>query len=194
MIITNRIVIVTSARILVIAALVFSQCAAARQSAEAERQSIRDKAQEVLQELYVQEPDSRPFIENAAGYGVFSNFGMKLMFAGGGKGKGIIVDRERGREIFMKMIEVQAGLGFGIKKFNVVFVFSTPTVLDEFVNQGWEFGGQVTAAAKSETEGAALAKAISIKPGIWMYQLTDKGVAAELTGKGSRFYMDDELN
>ena len=31
-------------------------------------------------------------------------------------------------------------------------------------------------------------------PGVWMYQLTDKGLALELTGKGTKYYKDDDLN
>jgi lipid-binding SYLF domain-containing protein len=53
----------------------------------------------------------------------------------------------------MKMIEVQAVLGMGIKTFQTVFVFETKDAMDHFVNNGWEFGGQATAAAKSGTQG-----------------------------------------
>jgi hypothetical protein len=28
-------------------------------------------------------------------------------------------------------------------------------------------------------------RSISVSPGVWMYQLTDKGLALELTGKGN---------
>ena len=41
----------------------------------------------------------------------------------------------------MKMLEVQAGLGMGVKKFSVIFVFDTEKALSGFVNSGWEFGG-----------------------------------------------------
>jgi hypothetical protein len=43
-------------------------------------------------------------------------------------------------------------------------------------------------------EGAAYQGAMSVSPGVWMYQLTDTGVAAELTGKGTKYYKDDDLN
>jgi hypothetical protein len=36
--------------------------------------------------------------------------------------------------------------------------------------------------------------AVLVMPGVWMYQLTDKGLALELTGKGTKYYKDDELN
>jgi lipid-binding SYLF domain-containing protein len=94
----------------------------------------------------------------------------------------------------MKMREVQAGLGMGVKKFSVIFVFETKEALKKFVNSGWEFGGQTTAAAKGGDSGGAYQGAASVSPGVWMYQLTDKGLALELTGKGTKYFKDDDLN
>lgn len=53
---------------------------------------------------------------------------------------------------------------------------------------------QAKVASQSSGEGAALAGAISIKPGIWLYQLTDDGLAVELTAKGTKYYKDQNLN
>jgi hypothetical protein len=36
--------------------------------------------------------------------------------------------------------------------------------------------------------------AVPISKDIWLYQLTDKGLAAELTAKGTKYYKDDDLN
>jgi lipid-binding SYLF domain-containing protein len=94
----------------------------------------------------------------------------------------------------MKMIEIQAGLGFGIKKFRVVWVFENHTDVNQFINSGWEFGGQTSTAAKLGDQGGAFAGAISVSPGIWLYQLTDDGLALELTGKGTKYYKDGDLN
>jgi len=65
----------------------------------------------------------------------------------------------------MKMVEVQAGLGFGIKKFRQVFVFETPTALRDFVESGWEFGGQATAAATDGRRGGRIRGRSSCRPG-----------------------------
>jgi len=45
-------------------------------------------AQTTLQQLYGLQPVARAVIRRAAGYVVFSNFGMKILFAGGGKARG----------------------------------------------------------------------------------------------------------
>jgi len=61
-------------------------------------------------------------------------------------------------------------------------------------NTGGEFGAQTTAAAKTSDGGGSLEGAVAVSPGVWMYQLTDKGLALELTGKGTKYSKDDELN
>ena len=73
-------------------------------------------------------------------------------------------------------------------------MLATDAALDGFVNSGWEFGGQTTAGAQIAGEGAALAGAVSVSPGVWMYQLTDEGLALELTAKGTKYYKDGNLN
>jgi lipid-binding SYLF domain-containing protein len=124
----------------------------------------------------------------------FNNMGVKILFAGSGKGKGLAVNNKTKKETFMKMLELQAGLGMGVKKFNVVFVFDNEKVLNSFINSGWEFGGQATAAAKTGDAGGAMAGAASVSDGVWMYQMTEKGLAAEITAKSTKYYKDDDLN
>ena len=168
--------------------------AADQSKVDKERQEIRNRTKEILAQLYKAEPRAKANIQKAAGYAAFSNFGMKIFVAGSGTGKGLAVDNKTKKEIFMKMIELQAGLGFGVKKFSLVWVFEKPDALATFVNSGWELGGQASAAAKASEKGAAFQDALAIAPGVWLYQLTDKGVALELTAKGTKYYKDDDLN
>ena len=155
---------------------------------------VRKMAKDTLSRLYKTQPRAKNAVEKAAGYAVFSNFGMKIFLAGGGRGHGMAVDHVTKKETFMKMLEIQAGLGLGIKKFRLVWVFENKKDLNNFINSGWEFGGQATAAAKLSDEGGAFAGAMSISPGIWLYQLTDDGLALELTAKGTKYYKDKDLN
>jgi len=164
-------------------------------ASKAEKQKeVQKVSRETLARLYKAQPSAKKAVEGAAGYAVFSNFGMKIFVAGGGSGSGMAVDNKTKKATYMKMVEVQAGLGMGVKKFRVVFVFDTQKALNDFVNSGWEFGGQTTAAAKAGDQGAALTGAVSVAPGVWMYQLTDTGLAAEITGKGTKYYKDSDLN
>jgi lipid-binding SYLF domain-containing protein len=161
---------------------------------EEARAEVRDAANETLGDLYRTQPQARAAIESAAGYAVFSNFGMKILVAGGGSGKGLAVNNSTGREVFMRMAEVQAGLGFGVKKFRLVWVFQTQEAFDQFINSGYQFGGQAALSAKAAGRGGGVTGAASVSPGVWVYQLTDDGVAAELTVKGTKYYRDNELN
>ncbi len=168
--------------------------AATKEQIEQQKGDIQKMANQTLERLYATQPSAKSAIQKAAGYAVFSNFGMKILFAGGGSGKGIAVKNKSDQTTFMKMIEVQAGFGMGVKKFRLIWVFENQADLDGFINSGWEFGGQGTAAAQASGEGGALAGAMSIKPGVWLYQLTDDGLALELTAKGTKYYKDDNLN
>jgi lipid-binding SYLF domain-containing protein len=170
--------------------------AGAAAATRAEKQAdVRKAANDTLARLYRSQPSAKKAVESAAGYAVFSNFGMKIFVAGGGTGQGVAVATASKAETFMKMVEVQAGLGIGVKKFRLVWVFERKSDFDNFVNSGWELGGQATAAAKVGGQGAALyAGAMSVSPGVWVYQLTDEGVAAELTVKGTKYYKDSDLN
>ena len=159
-----------------------------------QKADIRKMGNETLERLYKLQPSAKQAVTNAAGYAVFSNFGTKIFVAGGGSGKGIAVDNKTKKETFMKMVEVQAGLGMGIKKFRLVWVFESQGALNQFVNSGWELGGQATAAAQASGQGGAFAGAMSISPGVWLYQLTDDGLGLELTAKGTKYYKDGSLN
>jgi lipid-binding SYLF domain-containing protein len=161
---------------------------------ETKQKEIRAMAQDTLHRLYKADPKAKAAVEKAAGYAVFSNLGVKILVAGSGNGQGIAVDNKSKHETFMKMLELQAGLGMGVKKFRVVFVFDNGKALNSFVNSGWQFGGQSTAAAKVGGKGGAMAGAVSVSDGVWMYQLTDKGLAAEITAKSTKYYKDDDLN
>jgi len=163
-------------------------------SKDEQRAEVRKVSKETLGRLYKVQPAAKQKVEKAAGYAVFSNFGMKILVAGGGKGEGVAVSNKTKKETFMKMAEMQAGLGFGVKKFRLVWVFDSQAALDRFVNSGWELGAQATAAAQTSGMGTSAAGAMPVSEGVWLYQLTDDGLALELTAKGTKYYKDTDLN
>jgi len=163
-------------------------------SKEKAREDIVKMSDATLSRLYKAQPQAKAAVAKAAGYAVFSNFGMKILVAGSGTGKGVAVNNSTKNKTYMKMVEVQAGLGIGIKKFRLVWVFEKQKDLDAFINSGWELGGQTSAAAQAGGKGSAFAGAMSVAPGVWLYQLTDDGLALELTAKGTKYYKDSDLN
>lgn len=158
------------------------------------RTKARAATAEVLSRLYATQPNARQAIADAAGYAVFRSFGVKVLVAGGGSGHGVAIDNRSGRETFMRMVEIQAGLGFGAKTFDLVWVFKTPAAYTTFITQGIEIGGQATLAAKVDKAGGGLTGAVQVSDGVWVYQMTESGLAAELTVKGTRYYPDNALN
>jgi lipid-binding SYLF domain-containing protein len=171
-----------------------SAFAASDKDKQKKQADVRKMESETLSRLYKAQPQAKAAVAKAAGYAVFSNFGMKILLAGGGSGSGVAVNNATKKATYMKMVEVQAGLGMGIKKFRLVWVFENQKDLDNFINAGWELGGQTTAAAQASGQGGSFAGAMSVAPGIWLYQLTDDGLELDLTAKGTKYYKDGDLN
>ena len=161
---------------------------------EQQRADILKQNDKIMRRLYRLEPHAKDLVAKSVGYATFSNFGMKIFIAGGGSGNGVVMRGNGEKPVFMKMVEVQAGLGMGIKSFTVIFVFESDKSMNSFINSGWTFGGQATAAAKYESSGGAYEGATNVSDGVWMYQLTDNSLAAEITAKGTKYYQDSDLN
>jgi lipid-binding SYLF domain-containing protein len=158
------------------------------------RHQVREMSQDALASLYEILPGAQSAIERSAGYAVFSTFGVKLFFAGGTTGKGMVVNKRTGRQTFMKMAQVQGGLGFGVDKSRLIFVFANEQALRNFIDQGWEFGGQANLSAMVSGQGNMFTGAAAISPGVYLYQLTDTGLSATLTVSGTKFFKDGDLN
>jgi lipid-binding SYLF domain-containing protein len=181
--------------LMVAAALGTGLAGVAVAATKAENQAdVRKAAEQALAAVYKVQPSARKAVESAAGYAAFSNFGMKILVAGSGTGKGIAVNNKTKAVTYMRMAEIQAGIGFGVKKFQLVWVFETAQALSNFTNSGWEIGAQATASAKTGDKGASYQGAVSVAPGVWLYQVSGDSLALELTAKGTKYYKDSELN
>ena len=157
------------------------------------RQAILSMRDQVLSDLYKVHPQARTEIASAPGYAVFSNWNVYLIFVSGGSGFGVVKDNKTGKNTYMKMGQAGVGLGLGLKDFRAVFIFNKRSVMEEFVNKGWEFGGQADAAAKAGDKGAALGGEAMFSD-ITIYQLTESGLALQATVQGTKYWKDDDLN
>jgi hypothetical protein len=150
--------------------------AAAKSATDEKRAETDEMAEGMLDELYKLKPMAKDQIKKAAGYAVFSNVGVNLVFASFAGGKGVVVDK-KGRRTYMKMGSAGLGLGLGA-----------------FVEKGWDFSGQVDAAAKSDKKGAALGVAETAIPDVEIYQITKNGLALQATLQGTKYWRDKDLN
>ena len=191
---TLSVVIVATMVLLSIALFSCATAPMSKSEKEQKQDSVRDMANATLSQLYAKYPVAKSEISEAAGYAVFSDSGMKIMFMGGAKGSGIAVDNATKQETFMKMVELQPGLGVGAEKFRVVFVFETPKAFNTFVTSGWEVGANAMAAAKDKAVGEGVAGALTLSEGVKMYQLNEEGFIIGVSITGAKYYRDEELN
>ena len=179
----------------VVAELGSTHPALAAEATKAEKQAaIRTEAQKTLDKLYKVQPGAKAAIQKSAGYAAFDNFGMNLIVLSTARGKGMAVANKGKKVTYMKMLSVGAGIGMGAKDFRVVFVFDNPKALDSFINSGWDADAHAEASAKAGQKGGAYEGAISASPGVWVYQLTEKGLALQATLQGTKYSKAEELN
>ncbi len=174
-------------------AVLLSACAAGDTPAE-KRADIQKMRAETLAKLYKLQPGARIRINRSAGYGVFTNIGVHIIWLGAGGGWGVVRDNATGKDTYMNMGSAGVGLGLGVKDFRGVFVFTQKKYLDWFVNKGWDGSAQADAAAKAGSKGDAWAGAVDVAPGIYLYQFTEGGLALQATVQGTKYWKDKELN
>ena len=158
------------------------------------REEARKMANRALRDLYKLQPAAQTAIQASAGYAVFNNMKSKMWQVSTARGAGLAVNSQTKQETFMKMISAGAGLGVGVKDYRVIFMFENNNALSEFFNSGWSGTAQADAALKTDKSGAAYSGATEVAPGVWVYQLTKKGLAPQLTLQGTKYYKDDRLN
>ena len=177
--------------------LVFAAgCAGTKSKSEKDtaRDSLRSMTEGTLGRLYKAEPGAKAAVANSAGYAVFSDFGFKLLFMGGAQGKGLAVNNATKQETFMKMVELQPGLGVGAENYHLVFIFENPDAFNTFVTSGWELGTNALASAKDGSTGSGAAGALSLSHGVKLYQFDATGAIVGVSITGAKYYKDDDLN
>ncbi len=125
-------------------------------SPEEKRQAVRQQRDEMLAELYKTKPELKDRLAKAAGYATFKQTDMNLFLLASGRGYGVLRDNKSGKDTFMSVASLGGGVGLGIKDLRVVFVFNDPKVMQQFVEQGWQFGGKGDASAKYKDTGMSL--------------------------------------
>jgi lipid-binding SYLF domain-containing protein len=166
---------------------------AAEPTKEQQRAAIRKESDQILAMLYKAHPAAREKVAKAPGYATFNAGGVTVLFIGGTGGEGVAIDNATKHATYMKAAQISVGLGLGFKDQSLVMIFKNKKAFDQFVNKGWEFGGQGSAAAKVDKTGGA--KAGSIDYGDFeVYQLTKNGLMAEVTVTGTKYSKDAELN
>lgn len=184
-------------------ALALAGCSAQGDTSSQQRASIQKMRNETLSKLYSLHPEARADIQHADGYAVFASNSSKILLFGFGSGYGVVKDIRSGKDIYMKMAQGGAGVGMGVKQQRTVVVFHDKAALNNFITRGYVVGADANAAAKYDDKGIApvgasangVAKETASLPSkVNVYEMTEKGLAAQAMINGYKYWPDDELN
>ena len=137
------------------------------------RANIRKQSADMIAQLTAANPALKEKLKTAAGYATFSQINVNLLLLSTANGYGMVVNNKMGKDTFMRMASLGYGVGAGIRDLRVIFIFNTPSVMQQFVEQGWQFGGQADVSAKYQNTGLSADQ--SVKAGV---DFTDGTVAA----------------
>ena len=156
---------------------------------DSQRAKINEVAQETLQQLFAEKPNSKDLYDEAVGWAVFDNTKVAFGISGGG-GTGVAVSKASGKHTYMKMGTGGIGFGLGVNKFQVVFLFQNENTLKNFIEKGWQADAGATASAG---KNAAEVKTNFVN-GLAIYQLTEKGLMLNADLAGTKYWQHDNLN
>lgn len=161
-----------------------------RKKKQAKVLEMKDKA---LADLIKSKPEVASEINNAPGYAVFDNNGIHLLLLATSRGNGVVISNSSA-PFFMKMKQIGAGPGIGVKDYRVIFVFRNAAAMNKFKSGGWDSTAEADAAAKTKDSGGAASATGSSVAETKVYTITKKGVALQATFGGTKFSKDDDLN
>lgn len=174
--------------------VVLTGCASMGDGTVAEkRQAIIDMESKTLNRLYREKPDTRAQVSSAAGYAVFSNANVNVIFFAAGTGYGVVKNNQTGSRTYMNMAEGGVGFGLGAKDYRIVMVFHNQDAIEYFIDHGWTVGGNADATAKAGDKGAS-AEGEGYLGNVTVYTMTESGLALQATVKGTKFWKDKSLN
>lgn len=168
--------------------------AANPEKVQKERAEIEELSEKALQNLYAKVPSAERVIENCYAYATLSNTGMKLGIFGDAHGRGLAVNNETGEQLYMRLKEVGLGLGLGVKEYDLIFVIGTEAAWNSFISGDIKFASSAEAAASDGVTGDSMEGASIAAKGVWVYQITKKGLTLDASIKGTKIYPDKKLN
>ena len=169
--------------------------ASSKDSVAEQRRQINALHDKTLAKLYKKYPHARRIIEEECyAYATLSNSGVKVLLFGSSHGRGLAYNYQTGEKVYLRMKELFAGLGLGAKEYDLIFLINTRQAWDDFIAGKTRFGASAEASANDGVSGGSFEGADYVAPGVWVYQMTTKGLALEATLKGIKIYKDKKLN
>jgi lipid-binding SYLF domain-containing protein len=156
------------------------------------RDEIRANATKALEQFYAADPKIKDAVGKAAGYGVFTTYGVSFLLGGAG-GTGMVHDAGAKKDWYMRVAQASAGAQIGAAQNETLLLFPTKKAVTDFVEKGWVAGasGGGTAGAAGKSGGSAGGKATG---GVTSYTMTKNGVQAGGAVEGAKYWKDKALN
>src|SRR6516162_5757548 len=154
---------------------------------------------QVLQDLRGQRDKGIPdrLLERAYGIAVFPDLTKVAFFAGGRRGHGVLVVRDKqGRftdPVFITMTGGSFGWQWGVQQTDIVLVFTTPKGVEGINGGKVTLGADASVAAGPVGRQASAATDAMFKAEVYSYS-RNRGVFAGLAVDGSVLSMDDRAN
>ncbi len=167
---------------------------AAKKSPEELRTKLDEMSGQVIERVNQKYPSAKSAVENSYAYCTISASGVNWGFYGDDHGRGVAVNNETGKRIYVKMKEVSLGVNFGAKEYDLLFLIANKEAWDRFISGNIKFGSEVSAQASDGVSGDTFADAKIIADGVLVYQLDKKGLAIEMSFKGARISPYRTLN
>ena len=176
--------------ILSIALLSLCACASSKpQKIADKRAQIDAMAAATLKSLFKESSGAKRLYDESYAYAVFSNVKISLIITGGG-GKGVAVTKATGERSYMNMGLGGLNFGLGAHKYQVVFLFETKKVFEDFVEYGWT--ADASASAVAGVKGANAGTTFS--HGMAIYPITDVGLMLTADITGTKYWKSKTLN
>ncbi|MDF0673108.1 MAG: hypothetical protein P0120_02025 [Nitrospira sp.] len=139
--------------------------------------------QETLARLIKEHPKVQQELAQSVGYLVAEQKVGKGPWIGAGGGAGVVVEKETGKRSYLRIPELQFGVGWGGRALKTVLIHQDVDKLRDLADGKWYAGVDAEAAAKAGDVGAAGSGGTSdlMKKGYTSYVLTDAGVSATAT-------------
>jgi lipid-binding SYLF domain-containing protein len=167
--------------------------------AQAREQGRLLTASEVLEELRGARDEAIPqrLLERAYGIAVIPDLTKVAFFAGGRRGHGVLVVRDKqGRfsnPVFVTMTGGSFGWQWGVQSTDIVLVFTTPKGIEGINGGKVTLGADASVAAGPVGRSASAATDATFKSEVYSYSRS-RGVFAGLALDGTALTIDDEAD
>ena len=164
------------------------------ENAGEKRKDIEKMAAQTLERLYKEQPKAEEEIKNAYAYGVFEGHIANIVLYVAGKGLGVVYKNSDQTKTYMNAVRAGTGPGVGFKSIHAVILFKNENVYKQFTTVGLQVSASGDAVVKIAGKEAGGVKAVSLVPGVSMYQMVDKGLVLQANWGATEFIKDPILN